>query len=102
VTARCATEDLDGARAEDFHEPGAPTDPAIVRAFFERRRQSPIDQDCISGLTSRIRAYSLHSGRLRGLTWHHRQAAIVWLLAAHMHRSGEADDAYPYFRGQYT
>jgi hypothetical protein len=97
VTERCATEDLAVPDPASLAEPADESYPAIVNAFFTQRRQNPIGQDSISGLTSNLRAYSLHSGRLRGCTWHDRRAAVVWLLAAHMHRSGEADDAYPYF-----
>lgn len=71
----------------------------IVRAFVQRRSQSPIGQETIQGLTSKIVAYSLHSGEFRGITWHDRNSDIVWLLATGFHRSGKADDAYPYFLG---
>ena len=71
---------------------------AILRAFVERRSQLPIGQETVEGLTAKIVAYSLHSGDYRGLTWHHEKAGVVWLLAAGFHRSGDPDDAYPYFR----
>lgn len=70
----------------------------MARAFAERRAQSAEGQEAIQGLTSRIVAFSLHAGRDRGLTWHQEKADIVWLLAARLHRSGEREDAYPYFR----
>ncbi len=56
-------------------------------------------QETIEGLQANIVAYSLHAGRWRGLTWHDEELAVVWLLAARYHRSGERDDSYPHFRG---
>jgi hypothetical protein len=70
----------------------------MVQAFVERRSQSPVGQEAVQGLTSRIVAHTLHSGQDRGVTWHQVAAGIVWLLAAHFHRSRKAEDAYPYFR----
>jgi len=87
----CAEEDLE-LRIDELAERYE-----IVRAFAERRSQNPEGQETIQGLTSRIVAYSLHSGEFRGITWHDRRAGIVWLLATRFHRSGNPDDAYPYF-----
>src|SRR5438874_614878 len=99
VTRRCLVDDLEfGASDLDRPLEELAARHQMVRAFVERRSQSPVGQETIQGLTSRIVAYSLHSGEDRGITWHHVAAGIVWLLAAHFHRSGNADDAYPYFR----
>jgi hypothetical protein len=99
VTRRCLLEDL------EFGEPDfvAPLEELaqrrpIIRAFLTQRRERPVGQETIQGLTSKIVAYSLHAGEVRGLTWHHETGGVVWLLAARFHRSGKADDAYPYFR----
>jgi hypothetical protein len=70
----------------------------MVEAFRHQRSQLPVGQEAIQGLTSNIIAFSLHAGEDRGLTWHHEQAGIVWLLASRFHRSGNPEDAYPYFR----
>jgi len=72
---------------------------SLLEAFYDRRAQSPVGQETIEGLQANIIAYSLHAGRWRGLTWHDEELAIVWLLAARYHRSGERDDSYPHFRG---
>jgi hypothetical protein len=33
----------------------------------------------------------------RGATWHDADEGVVWVCACGRHRSGEADDAFPYF-----
>jgi hypothetical protein len=33
----------------------------------------------------------------RGATWYDEEEEVVWLCAYGLHRSGEADDAFPYF-----
>jgi hypothetical protein len=71
----------------------------LLEVFYERRAESPVGQETVEGLQAAIVAYSLHAGRWRGLTWHEREEAIVWLLAGRYHRSGERDDSYPHFRG---
>lgn len=52
----------------------------------------------MTGLSSKIVAWTLNSGDHRGVTWHDKDAGVVWLLASHFHRSGASDDAYPRFR----
>jgi hypothetical protein len=98
ITERCLVEDL-GASVDDGDDLDALANKnPIVRAFIDRRSQSPTGQETVEGLTARIVAFSLHSGEDRGLTWHHEPGDTVWLLAAAFHRSGKRDDAYPYFR----
>lgn len=98
VTRRCLRDDLGFADA-DATRPltELATKNPLLKAFLERRAQNPEGQEAIQGLTSRIVAYSLHSGNDRGITWHHGKAGIVWLLAARFHRSGQRGDAYPFF-----
>jgi hypothetical protein len=99
VTKRCLTEDLGvNTAALDLPVERQADEIPIVRAFVERRSQRPVGQEIITGLTSKIVAFSLHSGEDRGATWHDEEAGIVWLLAARFHRSGKPEDAYPYFR----
>jgi hypothetical protein len=99
VTKRCLVEDLGLSESAAEIEPAELVDEnPLLRAFVERRSQSPIGQETVEGLTAKIVAYSLHSGEYRGLTWHHEKAGVVWLLAARFHRSGDPDDAYPHFR----
>lgn len=38
-----------------------------------------------------------HRHEHRALTWYDDEAGVVWLVAYHRHRSGDPDDAYPYF-----
>jgi hypothetical protein len=38
-----------------------------------------------------------HGHDHRGATWHDEQERAVWLCAYRLHRSGESDDAFPYF-----
>jgi hypothetical protein len=92
ITRRCLQDDLHGdpdasGRAEehlDLHP--------IVRAFVERRGQSPIGQEpfaCGTEIT-RLPLFTLHSNDDRGATWHQRSVppgvesdydlGIVWLL----------------------
>jgi hypothetical protein len=98
VTRRCLLDDLgvDPDALDRTLEELAETDD-VLKSFFAKRSQSPEGQETIQGLKSRIVAYSLHSGDSRGITWHHKEHDVVWLLAARFHRSGKPDDAYPYF-----
>lgn len=66
----------------------------LVRAFVERRSQSPTGSEAIQLPVTAAATYSLHSGRWRGLTWHDEDADVVWLLGAGYHRSGEQSDVY--------
>ena len=43
--------------------------------------------------------YTLRQGNdHRGATWYDTKSRVVWLLASSYHRSGQVDDAFPYFR----
>lgn len=98
ATCRCLTEDLDLAsdacdrRIEDLADAHR-----VIADFVKKRGAHPIGNETIQALLPTLVAYSLHSGRYRAATWHHEAAGIVWLLAAHWHEQGRADDAYPYF-----
>lgn len=92
ITARCLHDDLgldSGAPARAEEHQGVHR---MVRAFVERRGQSPIGQEtfrCGSEVTGRP-LYTLHSGDDRGATWHQESVppgietdyrlGIVWLL----------------------
>jgi hypothetical protein len=70
----------------------------LVAAFRDRRAEvGSAGQEPIRSLLPEIVTFSLHVGRRRGATWHHREAGVIWLLAAGYHREGAADDAYLYF-----
>lgn len=99
VTHRCLIEDLNfGPRDVDLSLDELAAANKLIEAFRDQRSQLPIGQETLQGLTSKIVAYSLHSGQHRGLTWHQENRGVVWLLGARFHRSGKPDDAYPHFR----
>jgi hypothetical protein len=99
ITQRCLSDDL-GLPADSVHRPidelaGAND---VIAAFRDRRAEmgSP-GQEPIRSLLPDVVAFSLHVGRRRGATWHHREAGVIWLLAVGYHREGHVDDAYAYF-----
>lgn len=99
VTRRCITEDL-GLPAEsvDLTIDELASRDELVAAFRDRRTAvGSAGQEPIRSLLPEIVAFSLHVGRRRGATWHHREAGVIWLLAAGYHREGHVDDAYAYF-----
>jgi hypothetical protein len=99
ITRRCLTDDL-GLPADSVHLPidelaGAKD---VIAAFRDRRAEmGSAGQEPIRSLLPEVVAFSLHVGRQRGATWHHREAGVVWLLAVGYHREGHVDDAYAYF-----
>jgi hypothetical protein len=99
VTRRCLTDDL-GLPAEsvDLTIDELATASDVVAAFRDRRAEmSSPGQEPIRSLLPEVVAFSLHVGRRRGATWHHRKAGVIWLLAVGYHREGHVDDAYAYF-----
>jgi len=109
VTRRCLVEDLDfsaEAIAAPLSEIAAVND--IVQAFVDRRSNHPEGQEIVTGLRTNKVIFTLHVGEHRGATWFQKPVLdengvpvtppVVWLLAARFHRSGKAEDAYPYFR----
>jgi len=101
ATCRSLTEDLAfpaevcASALESLRE--AP----IVAAFLERRSVDPTGSEPPIQQLRPLLAFSLHRGRYRAATWHQEQAAVVWLLASHIHREGSPDDAYHYFERLY-
>jgi hypothetical protein len=70
----------------------------VIAAFRDRRAEvRSAGQEPIQSLLPEIVAFSLHVGRQRGATWHHRDAGVIWLLAVGYHREGDPADAYAYF-----
>jgi hypothetical protein len=99
VTRRCLTDDL-GLPAESvdltIDELASAND--VITAFRDRRAEmGSAGQEPIRSLLPEVVAFSLHVGRRRGATWHHREAGVIWLLAVGYHREGHVDDAYAYF-----
>lgn len=97
ATCRSLREDL-GFHADDCELPieDLATN-QFIASFIEKRRSSPVGQEIIQELAPRLIAYSLHVGRYRAATWHHETLAVVWLLAAAIHRDDSPRDAYHYF-----
>jgi hypothetical protein len=100
VTKRCLAEDLglsDDASKLSIEELAEKS--PVVASFVNKRGQNPDGVERVQPLTSRVVVHTLHAGEDRGATWYDRKAGTVWLLAARFHRSGQRDDAYPYFKG---
>jgi hypothetical protein len=93
---RRALQDLDLSIPEHASRPATDYTDAhdVVRAFVQRRRQSPVGQEWTNLPVTAARAYNLHFGRHRGLTWHDADSDVVWLLGVGWHESGSLDDAY--------
>ena len=99
VTRRCLTKDLDlPAESVAWTMDELATANEVIAAFRDRRADmgSP-GQEPIRSLLPEVVAFSLHVGRRRGATWHHREAGVIWLLAVGYHREGHVDDAYAHF-----
>lgn len=98
VTRRCLTEDLElppesvGWTIDELASANE-----VIAAFRERREMASTGQEPIQSLLPEVVAFSLHVGRRRGATWHHREAGVIWLLAVGYHREGHVDDAYAHF-----
>ena len=94
VTLRCLIEDLDlPTESVDLTMDELASADEVIAAFRERRAEmGSIGQEPIRSLLPEVVAYSLHVGRRRGATWHHREAGVTWLLAVGYHREGHADE----------
>jgi hypothetical protein len=100
ITRRCLEEDLGRDPDGEFAELLDRATPEIVTALVGKRCDSPTDRSEIAPLTSGRTVYRLAYGDdHRGGTWHDERFGVVWLLAYHLHRSGEPDDAFPYMKG---
>jgi hypothetical protein len=109
VTKRCLVEDLGLApEAIDATLSDLAGTNDIVQGFLDKRSNHPEGQEVVTGLRSNKVVFTLHLGEHRGATWFQKSVldasgvpitpAVVWLLAVRFHRSGKAEDAYPYFR----
>jgi len=94
--ARRALKDLGLPVAEFCRRPATEYEDAhdVVKAFVERRGQSPVGQEATSLPVTKATVYNLHHGRYRCLTWHDEDSDVVWLLGVGWHESGSRDDAY--------
>ncbi len=87
VTRRCLIEDF-GLSSLDAACPieGLAHRVPLIAALVAQRSQNPAGQETVTGLASRVVAWTLHRGDHRGATWHDVDADVVWLLAARFHR----------------
>jgi hypothetical protein len=70
----------------------------IVRAFVSQRAVNPVGTRTVGPAAGDLTVYRLGYGNdHRGVTWHDQAERVVWLCAYRLHRSGEDDDAFPYF-----
>jgi hypothetical protein len=70
----------------------------IVRAFENQRAADPVGTRTVGPAAGEHTVYRLgHGHDHRGATWHDAAQRVVWLCAYRLHRSGEDDDAFPYF-----
>lgn len=96
LTRRCLEEDL-GRSPETNLEDLLGVE--IVKAFIARRRERHDNTREVAPLTSGRTVWRLSRGHdHRGATWYDPDEKVVWLLAYGRHRSGEPDDAFPYFK----
>lgn len=84
--------------ARTGEKPVEDLDHEVCKAFIAKRSQSPVGTEKVQPLNSNVQVYTLHAGRWRGVTWHDQEEDIVWLLGCRFHRSGEREDAYPFFK----
>jgi len=95
VTRRCLVTDLGFESNTIFAEARAHP---IVRAFENQRAADPIGTRTVGPAAGDLTVYRLGLGNdHRGATWHDQAERVVWLCAYRLHRSGEDDDAFPYF-----
>jgi hypothetical protein len=95
ITQRCLVADLGFEPSTTFADARAHT---IVRAFESQRASDPIGTRTVGPAAGDQTVYRLGYGNdHRGATWHDEAERVVWLCAYGLHRSGEEDDAFPYF-----
>lgn len=72
----------------------------IVGAFETQRSTNPTGGKTVGPVAGERTIYRLGLGHAhRGATWFDAHEQVVWLCAYGFHRSGETDDAFPYFQG---
>jgi hypothetical protein len=95
LTRRCLEEDLGRSPDTNF---GDLLGVEIIKAFIARRRERHDNTREVAPLTSGKTVWRLSRGHdHRGATWYDPDDKVVWLLAYGLHRSGEPEDAFPYF-----
>jgi hypothetical protein len=95
ITRRCLVSDLGFKSSTIFTDSRAHP---IVRAFESQRATDPVGTRTVGPAAGDLTIYRLgHGHDHRGATWHDQAERVVWLCAYGLHRSGEDDDAFPYF-----
>jgi hypothetical protein len=95
ITRRCLVADLGFEASVAFAD--CRTHP-IVHAFEHQRSADPVGTRTVGPAAGDRTIYRLgHGHDHRGATWHDPDEQVVWLCAYGLHRSGEPDDAFPYF-----
>lgn len=96
ITLRCRSEDLGDAGDLPFEE--LTTRHSMVKAFVRERALETAGTDTLGlGATDRPLTVLRHTHHWRGVTWFDASTGVVWLCACATHRSGQSDDAFPYF-----
>src|SRR5262249_23436445 len=71
---------------------------AIVQALQSQRATNVAGTKTVGPALGERTIYRLgHGHDHRGATWYDPRERVVWLCAYRLHRSGDADDAFPYF-----
>lgn len=95
ITHRCLTNDLNLGPTADF---AIARSHPIVHALENQRSTSPIGAKTVGPAAGERTIYRLAYGHdHRGATWFDQAERVVWLCAYRLHRSGDPDDAFPYF-----
>lgn len=95
ITQRCLVDDLGFELNTTFADARAHP---IVHAFESQRASEPAGTRTVGPAAGDLTVYRLGYGHdHRGATWHDEAERVVWLCAYALHRSGEDDDAFPYF-----
>ena len=95
ITERCLVAHLGFESSTTFANARAHP---IVHAFENQRASEPIGTRTVGPAAGDLTVYRLgHGHDHRGATWHDEAENVVWLCAYGLHRSGEDDDAFPYF-----
>lgn len=96
ITRRCVSNDLGDSAEASFDE--LANRHGIVKAFRRERRAATAGVDSIgSAGGDRPLTVLRHTHHWRGATWFDPELGVVWLCACRRHRSGDPDDAFPYF-----
>ena len=96
ITRRCLSDDLSFDATTEF---SVAVSHPIVHAFESQRSMNPTGGKTVGPEAGERTIYRLgHGHEHRGATWFDQHERVVWLCAYRLHRSGDAEDAFPYFQ----